>query len=124
MKGQDQLNLRPWGLRWSVLATCMRPSGDQVAGLAVSRGSPEKQNQLSICIYVSLSVYVFTFSLYMYLYKEIYFKELAYATVGAINLKFAGPASRWETQAGLNVAGLRPCFLFPKTSVFALKAFT
>lgn len=45
-----------------------------------------KQNQLSICIYVSLSVYVFTFSLYMYLYKEIYFKELAYAAVGAIRI--------------------------------------
>ena len=44
----------------------MQPSGDQVAGLAVSWGSPEKQNQLNIRIYVSLCVYVFISSLYMY----------------------------------------------------------
>lgn len=81
----------------------MRPSGDQVAGLAVSRGSPEKQNQLSICIYVSLSVYVFTFSLYMYLYKEIYFKELAYATVGAIKSEI------WRASQQVGNSGRAQC---------------
>ena len=96
----------------------MQPSGNQVAGLAVSRGSPEKQNQLNICIYVSLSVYVFISSLYMYLYKEIHFKELAHAIVGAIKSEIWRASQQVGNSGRAQCCRLETMFLVPQDLSF------
>ena len=50
----------------------------------------------------------------MHIYKEIYFKELAYATVGTGKSGFVGPASRLETWAGADSEVYRQKAILPQ----------